>query len=164
MLIATNAITPFVVTGFEHNVDGWLLQTSNFFIANILDKRRETASLADILAGSGELDTLLKGESRDLPTSISQINDALGYDLLPISDDQGKVIFSSRAQDNIVGVPFAHGQTVYLYTDNGRPILMSAGTSNLVFNGRRFHILIGMFVAQNFISNMGVMSSGALDR
>ncbi|GLS21698.1 hypothetical protein GCM10007874_47150 [Labrys miyagiensis] len=159
MLIATNYATQIVASAFEDNVEEWLFQTSHFFIANILDERRETASIADALAEGGNLTPLVSGTSHELPTSVSRLMSALGYDLLLISDDQGKIIFSSKPQNSFKSVPFGEGQRLYLDNNDGRPTLMAGGSGNLIYQGQSFHILIGTFVDKSFINNIGVLSS-----
>ena len=81
MLIATKFATQVVSTTFEDNVEAWLFQTSHFFVANILDQRRETASIADVLAENGSLTALVTGQSREMPPAVSHMINALGYDL-----------------------------------------------------------------------------------
>ena len=41
----------------------------------------------------------------------------------------------------------------------GTSVLMAAGNTETAFDGHRFRILIGNFVDQSFVSNMGVLSS-----
>lgn len=159
MLIATKFATQVVSTTFEDNVEAWLFQTSHFFVANILDQRRETASIADVLAENGSLTALVTGQSREMPPAVSHMINALGYDLLLISDNEGKVVFSSKPATNITSVPFGEGQKLYLDVIDGTPTLMAAGSSTFDYQGQRYHVLIGTLVDQSFVANMGALSS-----
>ncbi|MFC2251518.1 ATP-binding protein [Labrys portucalensis] len=159
MLIATKFATQVVSTTFEDNVEAWLFQTSHFFVANILDQRRETASIADVLAENGSLTALVTGQSREMPPAVSHMINALGYDLLLISDNEGRVVFSSKPATNITSVPFGEGQKLYLDVIDGTPTLMAAGSSTFDYQGQRYHVLIGTLVDQSFVANMGALSS-----
>ncbi|MGJ4860178.1 ATP-binding protein [Labrys sp. La1] len=159
MLIATKFATQVVSTTFEDNVEAWLFQTSHFFVANILDQRRETASIADVLAENGSLTALVTGQSHEMPPAVSHMINALGYDLLLISDNEGKVVFSSKPATNITSVPFGEGQKLYLDVIDGTPTLMAAGSSTFDYQGQRYHVLIGTLVDQSFVANMGALSS-----
>ena len=159
MLIATKFATQVVSTTFEDNVEAWLFQTSHFFVANILDQRRETASIADVLAENGSLTALVTGQSREMPPAVSHMINALGYDLLLISDNEGKIVFSSKPATNITSVPFGEGQKLYLDVIDGTPTLMAAGSSTFDYQGQRYHVLIGTLVDQSFVANMGALSS-----
>ncbi|MGO4334201.1 ATP-binding protein [Labrys sp. KB_33_2] len=159
MLIATKFATQVVSTTFEDNVEAWLFQTSHFFVANILDQRRETASIADVLAENGSLTALVTGQTREMPPAVSHMINALGYDLLLISDNEGKVVFSSKPATNITSVPFGEGQKLYLDVIDGTPTLMAAGSSTFDYQGQRYHVLIGTLVDQSFVANMGALSS-----
>lgn len=159
MLIATKFATQVVSTTFEDNVEAWLFQTSHFFVANILDQRRETASIADVLAENGSLTALVTGQAREMPPAVSHMINALGYDLLLISDNEGKIVFSSKPATNITSVPFGQGQKLYLDVIDGTPTLMAAGSSTFDYQGQRYHVLIGTLVDQNFVANMGALSS-----
>ncbi|WP_245196987.1 ATP-binding protein [Labrys sp. LIt4] len=159
MLIATKFATQVVSTTFEDNVEAWLFQTSHFFVANILDQRRETASIADVLAENGSLTALVTGQSREMPPAVSHMINALGYDLLLISDNEGRIVFSSKPATNITSVPFGEGQKLYLDVIDGTPTLMAAGSSTFDYQGQRYHVLIGTLVDQSFVANMGALSS-----
>lgn len=159
MLVASHLATQLVATAFENNVRAWLYQTSRFFVANILDERRETAGVAKAMVETGSLNGLLSGQTRELPTPVSHVIDALGYDLFMITDENDKVVFSSRGGSSITRVPFDRGQTLYLYDNAGQSVLMAAGNTETTFGGHRFRILIGNFVDQSFVNNMGVLSS-----
>ena len=159
MLVASHFTTQFVANAFENDVGAWLVQTSHFFIANILDERRETSNIADSLVGNSSLDGLLSGNATGLPLPVSHLIDALGYDLLLITDDKGNVVFSSRPQRSLMQVPFTQRQNIYIYDKEHEPMLMAAGTSDLFFRGKHFRVLIGTFIDQSFVNNMGALSS-----
>lgn len=162
MLIATDVTTRFVAATFQSNVKAWLFQTSRFFVANIADEQREITIISDTLVEEGNLDKLLSGTSHDLPAAVSQMFDALGYDVLIVFDENDKIAFSSRPVDSLTVVPFTHGQQLYLYRDKGKPILMVAAAYPVVFEGRRFRVLIGTMIDQSFINSMNAMASLAI--
>jgi len=159
MLIASHLTTQLVATAFENNVRGWLFQTSRFFVTSILDERRETAGVAKAMIETGALNDIFSGQTRELPLPVSHVIDALGYDLFMITNEKGEVVFSSRGNDHITSIPFGQGQDLYLYSSTGRSVLMAAGSSDTTFDGKRFRVLIGNFVDQSFVNNMGVLSS-----
>nr|HML44950.1 HAMP domain-containing protein [Hyphomicrobium zavarzinii] len=159
MLVATDVTTEIVETAFRRNVEAWLFQTSQFFLANILAEQKETAQVADSLIAEGKLDKLVSGNARNLPLSVEQISDALGYDLVVIFDENNQVVFTSRPLGSFMGVPFADKQTVYLYKAGGQPTLIAAGTQPLVVAGRRYHVLLGTLIDQSFTSSMSAMTS-----
>jgi signal transduction histidine kinase len=159
MLIATNMATQVISDAFQDDVKAWLYQTSRFFVTDVLDERQETARVADALIGQSSFAPILDGASQNLPTNVTKIIDALGYDLLMICDDTGRVIFSSKTFESLIEVPFGDNQSVYLYRADGRSLLMAAGTRVLEFQNRIYRILLGTWIDQSFISNISSIES-----
>ena len=162
MLVATEIATRFVASTFQSNVESWLLQTSRFFVANILDEGREITLITNTLVEDGRLDQLLVGTAHDLPLTVQQMFDALGYDVLIVFDENDKIKFSSRPVDGLTKVPFARGQTIYQFREGSGPVLMVAGTHDLVFQGHRFRVLLGTLIDQDFVNSINAMASLAI--
>ena len=159
MLVATYVATQVVSAAFRSDVEAWLFQTSRFFLANIFDEENETAHIADTLVKDGRLDPIFSGQSKKLLEDAQQLIEVLGYDVLIIFDVNDKIIFSSKPLDEITGVPFTNGKSIFLYKARATSTLLAAGTRQIDYRGKRFRVLLGTMIDKSFITNMNAIAS-----
>jgi hypothetical protein len=114
MLVATELATEIVSKAFESNIQTWLYETSRFFLASVLDERREVTGIANAVVEQGGLSPILSGETKTLPKGVNDLLDALGYDLLLIYDADKQIVFTSQPIGGIEEVTFGDGNSIYV--------------------------------------------------
>jgi signal transduction histidine kinase len=160
MLAASEFATRIVAETFRTNVEAWLYQTVNFFVATVLDETQETSRIADALVEDNSLSPLVRGgPNTPLPPQITEMMQALGYDLLAIYDEDNRPVFSTEPGIRMRAAPFTGPQTIQVVNDAGRTLLMAAGARTLTEGGRNYRIVLGTLIDRDFTGNLAVMSS-----
>ena len=70
MLVVAEAATDVVAKTFQTNVQAWLFQASRFFIADIVDERREVEQIAQTLSEIDSLRPMISGAIRSHAASL----------------------------------------------------------------------------------------------
>lgn len=159
MLAATELATRLVVDTFESNLQTWLYETSRFFFGSVLDERKEVVGIADSLIQQRVLEPLANGDTKELPASLRSMMDALGYDLITIYDDDMRPVFSNREVSHLDVAPISSEASLYTLQVEGRPMLMAGAIEPFTVAGKTFHIMLGIFVDENYISNINALKS-----
>ena len=159
MLVATELATRVVVSAFESNLQTWLHETSRFFFGSILDERREIVGISDSLIQQGLVVHLAQGKQKTLPSGLQSLMDALGYDLIVIYDDTMKPVFSNRDVSRLSEAPVSSDATLYTLQVNGRLMLMAGALLPFEADGRTYHLMLGIFVDENYIGNLNALKS-----
>lgn len=159
MLVATELATRIVVSAFELNLQTWLYETSRFFFGSVLDERREIVGISDSLIQQGLVVPLAQGKQKTLPSGLQSLMDALGYDLIVIYDDTMKPVFSNRDVSRLSEAPISSDASLYTIQVNGRLMLMAGAVLPFQADGQTFHLMLGIFVDENYISNINALKS-----
>jgi signal transduction histidine kinase len=163
MLAATELATRLVVATFEYNVKTWLTESSSFFFGNILDERRELIGVGDALVAEGGPESLVRAAAgngqAELPHFAETLLNALGYDYLAVYDEAGAPVFKSRDVGAIQEISLGESNTIYTVSFGGKPLLMAAGTRPFVVDGKRYFLMLGIFIDENYIRNTASLQS-----
>ncbi|MFO1149049.1 MAG: ATP-binding protein [Alsobacter sp.] len=159
MLVATEIATEIVARTFENNLRVWLFETSRFFFGNLLDERREALGIVDNLIEDGTLSRVIGDPAAPLPPAAQKLMDALGYDLLVVYDASGRMIFTSRPVDDLASAPIGGQASLYRVRVDGQPMLMAGAARTFAQDGTNYQVLLGLFIDQNYISNINALKS-----
>lgn len=150
-LAATLLGTWAVTTVFERNVETWLSETSELFIAIIEDQRREALSVATRLAET-PISTDDLANNKWAPPQVTRLIEALGYDVVAIYDRDHHPIYTSNAKISLDAVPSETDSIlIRAQTPNGVELLI-AGVEKVFISGRTYILLVGQLMDENFIA------------
>jgi signal transduction histidine kinase len=159
MLAATELATRLVVNTFDSNLQTWLYETSRFFFGSVLDERKEVVGIAESLIEQGVLDPVASGDRKVLPAGVQSMMDALGYDLITVYDEHMKPIFSNRDVSRLDEAPISNEASLYTLQVDDKPMLMAGALVPFTSAGRSFSLMLGIFVDENYISNINALKS-----
>jgi len=154
MAIAAEVATRMITGIIDHDVNIWLQESAKYFLKNFEDTRREGSALGAYFA-EHEITLPEKGIS----AHGIQLADALGYDLVLISDSDGKVVWSNIAVESFERLPADTDQSLYEIRSNHRTGLMVAGAYEFLANSQRYRLIVGNWLDENFVESLKSVAS-----
>jgi signal transduction histidine kinase len=158
MFFAAELASQVVTHAFESNLRTWLRQTANYFLAAVVDSEREANDVVHVLAQQPDmLGNLIA--NRRLPQLVDQMIAGEGYDLLTISDDQGRIVYSSAPILGWRHLRLGHGIGFMEITRESGTELMVAATSSFDYQGRQYQLMLGSWLDENFFGHLSEITS-----
>lgn len=159
-MLASTWFAVHVVSGtFDANVRHWLGETATLFLNVIREAQDEAAGTVAYLVNDGDLvDALVQGRG-GLPVKYQQLLGLFGYDLFAIVDERGNIVFSSEPADAILPRDAPVDHLLYQLERGGRTEMLIAGVQPFQRSSRRYRVLLGVRLDENFITHSRLFTS-----
>ncbi|MDB5972579.1 MAG: hypothetical protein JWQ90_5029 [Hydrocarboniphaga sp.] len=158
MFFAAELASQVVTRAFESNLRVWLRQTANYFLAAVADSEREANDVVQVLARQPDmLGNLI--DNKRLPLLLEQMIAGEGYDLLTITDDAGRIVFSSSPILSWRHLRLGHGIGFTEITNQTGTQLMVAASASFDHEGRQYQVMLGSWLDENFFGHLSEITS-----
>jgi two-component system sensor histidine kinase HydH len=152
MLAAALIAAQLLSNAFDRNLNQWLTETLNFFIAETEEGQSETERAARIIAERFEPGVPFPDESSFKP-SLELLN-ALGIDLIMIEDGATRRMFSAIDVREITPLPDRSTGSIFLVKAEGRSILAVGAVHVFEHDGHRARVVVANWLGDSF-NNVG---------
>jgi signal transduction histidine kinase len=158
MLFAAQLASQAVATAFEQNVATWLGESSAYFINNMRDTEQEASAIGHYISSQTPAIGNIIDDNKQLPRSIAQLIDSVGYDFLAIYDADRNLVYASRPISSMVNLQLTADHSLARVQIGQRTFIMSYGLQPFTYKDKPYYILLGTWFDQDDLGALAAVS------
>jgi len=155
--IAAEMTVRLVMSVIDSDLEPFLSETSDTFLANFKEAQREAATMAHYLYDQKKVpgDPVIRADD-----SFLHMTEALGYGVVITYEKQSrKILYSNYPVRRFEPLPAEVDNTLYSLQLPSRSLVLSGGTFGYQVDGKEYEILVGNWLDENFIESLKSVSS-----
>ncbi len=159
MLLATYIGARLISDAFETNVEQWLEETSQFFVAGIRDSTEDAERAAKVIAARVQKLTIDDEQGLDEIKQDMELLQSVGYDLIAIYDEAGVTLHSTSLFEATTKLPIVASRGLFeLRIDNEEAVIVGS-VLPLPYGDKAYFLFVGTKLDERYLSSTKVVTS-----